>query len=167
MSILTRPVGPIDKAANAIPGLGPWILAIAALALRIYAALPFWKSGVLKWEGETLIDKLTTLQIDGSVAFLFEHEFKIRQFGGEIDMPFPGLMGPLSAIAEIILPVLLFIGLFTRFAALGLLGMTVVIQMVYPDAFFWLHFQWFALLILVLLVGPGRLSLDALFARGR
>ena len=71
MSILTRPVGPIDKAANAIPGLGPWILAIAALALRIYAALPFWKSGVLKWEGETLIDKLTTLQIDGSVAFLF------------------------------------------------------------------------------------------------
>ena len=163
--MLTQPFGPIERAAQAIPGVGPWILALVAFGLRIYAALPFWKSGLLKWEGETIAAKLTNLQLDGSVAFLFEHEFKIRQFGGEIDMPFPGLMGALAAVAEIALPILMVIGLFTRFAALGLLGMTAVIQMVYPDAFFWLHFQWFALLLLVLLIGPGRLSLDTLLAR--
>jgi putative oxidoreductase len=170
MSMLTwplsiRPIAPIDRIANAIPGAGVWVLALVALALRVYAALPFWKSGLVKWEGETLLDKLTNLQLSDSVAFLFEHEFKIRQFGGEIDMPFPATMGLLSGIGEIILPILLFVGLFTRFAALGLIGMAVVIQLVYPTEFL-LHGQWIALLILVLLVGPGRLSLDAiLFGR--
>jgi putative oxidoreductase len=56
--------------------------------------------------------------------------------------------------------VLLVAGLFTRVAALVLLGMTAVIEIfVYPLA--WpTHIQWAAMLLVLLCRGPGRLSVD-------
>ena len=57
---------------------------------------------------------------------------------------------------------LLFLGLFTRFAALALLGMTLVIQVfVYPDA--WpTHLSWAAVFLYLIRHGAGRASLDQL-----
>jgi putative oxidoreductase len=57
-------------------------------------------------------------------------------------------------------PVLLVLGLFTRAAALVLLGMTTVIEVfVYPLA--WpTHIQWAAMRLMLLCRGAGQLSLD-------
>ena len=78
---------------------------------------------------------------------------------------FEGLLPPvvaahLSTYAEHLFPVLIVLGLFTRVSALGLLGMTLVIQLfVYPDA--WpTHLSWAGLLLYLVIRGPGRVSLD-------
>jgi putative oxidoreductase len=64
-------------------------------------------------------------------------------------------------LAEIILPVLLVLGLTTRAAALGLLVMTLVIQLTVPAG--WpLHITWAAMALGVMAWGPGRWSLDQL-----
>ena len=54
------------------------------------------------------------------------------------------------------------LGLFARVGALGLLGMTAVIQIfVFPEA--WVtHGLWATALLVVLAQGPGRVSLDHL-----
>ena len=166
LSKLFAPIAPVARAVDAMGPAGAWGLAVVALVLRFYAALPFWKSGLTKWQGEGWFDKITGFELAPSVAFLFEHEYKIRQFGGEISLPFPNLMGLLAALGEVWLPILVFLGLFTRLGALGLFAMAIVIQLVYPNLFFWQHFQWFALLALVLLIGPGRISLDWLLLKG-
>ena len=60
---------------------------------------------------------------------------------------------------------LLFAGLFTRLATLPLFGTIAVIQIfVYPAA--WVeHLTWSTALLLILMRGPGPLSLDYLFTR--
>jgi len=56
--------------------------------------------------------------------------------------------------------VLLLLGLATRFSALALLGMTVVIQiLVYPGAYA-THGVWATVLLFLIAKGPGRLSID-------
>ena len=69
----------------------------------------------------------------------------------------------LATLAEHSFPVLLVLGLFSRFAAAGLLFMTLVIEIfVYPDA--WpTHLIWGGLLLLILSRGAGRWSLDRIF----
>ena len=60
---------------------------------------------------------------------------------------------------------LILLGLATRFSALALLGMTLVIQLfVYPDAYP-THGTWIALLLLLMAKGPGSFSIDHLIAR--
>jgi len=71
----------------------------------------------------------------------------------------------LAALGEHILPVLILLGLGTRLAALGLLVMTAVIQLlVYPGAYP-THGVWAAVLLYLMARGPGRVSLDHLIAR--
>jgi putative oxidoreductase len=70
-----------------------------------------------------------------------------------------------AAFAEHLFPILLVLGFATRFAALALLVMTLVIEIfVYPDA--WpTHGTWAACLLILMTRGPGPLSLDYLVAR--
>ena len=71
-----------------------------------------------------------------------------------------------AAAAEHVLPVLLVIGLGVRLSALGLLGMTMVIQLfVYPEAWWPVHSLWAALALVLIARGGGALALDALFSR--
>ena len=86
------------------------------LALRVALAVPFFKSGLTKWDG--------FLQLSGGAVYLFTQEFKLHIFGAEIPYPYPLTMATLSGIGEIVLPILLVLGLGTRFAALGILAMT-------------------------------------------
>jgi putative oxidoreductase len=59
---------------------------------------------------------------------------------------------------------LLVLGLFTRFAALGLLIMTAVIQLTIPSG--WpVHATWAAMAAAIILLGPGRISADSLWKR--
>ena len=68
----------------------------------------------------------------------------------------------MAAIQEHLSSVLLVIGLASRLSALGLFGMTMVIQLfVYPSG--WpQHILWIGLLLLIIARGPGAVSLDQL-----
>jgi putative oxidoreductase len=124
---------------------------LSQLALRLGLAVPFWRSGVNKWDG--------FLQLNDVAVLLFRSEFKLHLPGGPFAFPAPGLMAFAAGSAEILLPVLLVLGLATRFAAFGLLMMTLVVQVTVPDG--WpLHLTWAAMALGVMAWGPGRVSFD-------
>ena len=68
----------------------------------------------------------------------------------------------MASTAEIVLPILLAFGFLTRYAALGLLGMTAVIQLVYPDGWQNFHLPWATMAIAIMAFGPGAISIDRL-----
>jgi len=139
---------------SVIDWLSRLALLIAPLVLRIALAVPFFRSGLTKWDG--------FLSLTPSAIFLFQQDFKLHIFGGAYDFPAPALFAFLSSTAEITLPILLVIGLATRFAALGLLVMTGIIQLVVPEAWANFHLPWAAMAVAIIALGPGRLSLDSL-----
>ena len=72
-----------------------------------------------------------------------------------------------TQLAEFALPILLAVGLASRFAALGLLGLVIVFELFVHPGPYVLHAMWAALLLLIIKAGPGSLSLDhALGRRG-
>ena len=142
------------SSAEATLGLLPASLPL--LALRIALAVPFFRSGLTKWDG--------FLSLSPSARILFSEEFKLHIFGGQYPYPAPVLMATLAGIGEIVLPILLVLGLFTRFSALGILVMTAVIQLTIPDGWANFHLPWAAMALALISFGGGRLSLDALFA---
>ena len=87
---------------------------------------------------------------------LFENDYKLPLLS-------PNFAAYLSTFAEHIFPILLILGLFGRFSALALLGMTMVIQFfVFPDAWWTAHSYWCGLLLVIIAGGPGAFSLDQL-----
>lgn len=138
---------------------------VIALLARIGIGATFWLSGQTKIEG------LVLDPVGGQVQLGWPHisESALELFRSEYKLPFlpPELAAPMAATAEHLLPLLLVLGLGTRFAALGLLGMTLVIEIfVYPDA--WpTHALWAACLVYLAARGAGALSLDHLFWRRR
>lgn len=136
---------------------------LVALLARFSIAAIFWKSGQTKIEG-LAIDivsgefALGWPKLADSAVFLFQEEYRL---------PFvpPEFAAIAAAWAEHLFPVLILTGLATRFSALALLGMTVVIQVfVYPDAYP-THGVWAAVLLYLIARGPGRISLDHWIAR--
>jgi len=123
-----------------------WFIALAA---RIFPAAVFWQSGQTKVAG---------FHLKPSAIALFQNEYQLPL----ID---PTIAAYASAFSEHFFPILLVIGLATRFSALALLFMTAVIEIfVYPDA--WpTHGVWATCFLLVIARGPGSLSLDRLIAR--
>lgn len=127
-------------------------LTIAPPLLRIALAVPFFKSGLTKWDG--------FLSLSPAAEFLFEDEFKLHIFGAAYSLPSPAVLALFDGVAEIALPILLVVGLATRFSAFGLLVMTGVIQLVVPEGWANFHLPWAALAVAIIALGPGRLSLD-------
>jgi putative oxidoreductase len=127
---------------------------VAPPVLRLALAIPFFKSGLLKWDG--------FLSLSASASYLFEDEFKLHLFGQAYDFPFPAVFAYVDGVAEIVMPLLLIAGLATRFSALSLLVMTAVIQLVVPEGWANFHLPWAALAIAIIALGPGPLSLDHL-----
>ena len=127
------------------------------LALRIALAVPFYKSGMTKWDG--------FLQLSGGAEFLFTSEFRLHIFGQQYPYPFPYVAAYGAGIAEIVLPVLLVLGLFTRFAALGLLVMTAVIQITVPEGWANFHLPWAAMALTLVVFGGGKIAVDALIRK--
>ncbi len=151
------PAGLRRPIAAALAGLEAFGRAAAPPVLRVALALPFLRSGLTRW------DPFPTLSI--GTQFLFENQFKLHVFGQLLDLPAPLLLAWVTAVAEIALPVLLLVGLATRPAALGLLLMTAVIQLIAPDGWVNFHLYWAALALALIALGAGRLSIDALLAR--
>ncbi len=138
---------------------------LLALIARFSIAAVFWKSGQTKIEG-LAIDivsgtfELGMPRLSDNAVFLFKEEYKLPLLS-------PELGAALAALGEHILPVLILLGLATRLSALGLLVMTLVIQLfVYPGAYA-THGTWAAVLLYLMAQGPGKLSLDAWIASRR
>ena len=124
--------------------------------MRIALAVPFWRSGILKWDG--------FLQLNDTAVYLFSDEFMLHLPGGPYPYRAPMVMAFLSGSAEICLPILLVLGLATRFAATGLLIMTLIVELTVPDG--WpVHITWAAMALSLMGWGPGRLSLDHVLER--
>ena len=123
-----------------------WIaLDFVLLVSRLGIAAVFFYSGRTKVEG--------WLSVTDNAVALFRDEY-------HLPLVDPAFAAHASAYAEHLFPILLVLGLFTRFAALALLGMTLVIEIfVYPDA--WpTHLSWAAPLLLLAARGGGKVSLD-------
>ncbi|MGH6874857.1 MAG: DoxX family protein [Aestuariivirgaceae bacterium] len=124
---------------------------LTQLVLRFALAVPFWRSGLNKWDG--------FLQLNDVAVLLFSTEFKLHLPGGLYPFPAPGITAFIVGSAEILLPILLVFGVLTRLAALALLLMTLVVQLTVPDG--WpLHVTWMAMALALMAWGPGQISLD-------
>ena len=136
---------------------------IIALVARLGIGATFWLSGQTKIEG------LVVDPIGLNFQFGKPHvsEGAIELFRSEYMLPIlpPEFAATMAATAEHVFPLLLVIGLASRFSALALLGMTAVIQIfVYPEA--WpTHSVWAAVLLTIVARGPGLFSLDQLISR--
>jgi putative oxidoreductase len=121
-----------------------------SLLARIIIGLVFFKSGLTKIDGFHVTD---------SAIFLFAEEYKLPLLS-------PWLAAHMAAVMELSMPLLLWAGFVTRFAALALLGMTLVIELfVYPEAYV-MHGLWAAALLMLIKYGAGAISLDHLIAHG-
>ena len=127
---------------------------IALLVTRVALAGIFWRSA------RTKVEEGSLLTIKDTTFFQFS------------DAPFnqvPVLNGELGAYVttymEHLLPILLLFGLATRLGALGVLGMTLVIQtFVFPEMAVWwqTHILWVAMALVLIVRGGGLFSLDRL-----
>lgn len=114
----------------------------------------FGIAAVFFMSGRTKVDGLLT--VNDSAFELFRTDYAL---------PFvkPEVAAYAATYSEHLFPLLLVLGLFTRFAALALLIMTSIIEIfVYPDA--WpTHLSWAGLMLPLIALGGGKLSLDRLF----
>jgi putative oxidoreductase len=119
---------------------------LVALLSRVAVANIFWRSGQTKVSGFSIREE---------TFYLFREEYKVPL------LP-PDLAAYLATTAEHVFPILLVIGLATRLSALGLFGMTMVIQLFVVPGGWPEHLLWLALLVAIIARGPGAISLDHL-----
>lgn len=126
-----------------------WLAPVLDLGIRLLVASVFFQSGLVKitsWD--------TTLA-------LFENEYMVAL------LP-PALAAYLGTAAELLLPIPLVLGLGARLTALALFVFNIVAVLSYPDLSevgLKDHQYWGLLLLVTLLHGPGKLSLDHLIRR--
>ncbi|MBB4568718.1 DoxX family protein [Rhizobium leucaenae] len=157
-SVVGRPFAPVIAFLEKASWLVQMIAqpSLVQLILRIGLAVPFWRSGILKWDG--------FLQLSDTAVELFTDEFMLHLPGGPYPYPAPAVMAFLSGSGEVVFSTLLVLGLATRFAATGLLVMTAIVELTVPDG--WpVHITWAAMALGIMAWGPGRLSLDYLIRR--
>jgi putative oxidoreductase len=126
---------------------------VALLALRLYVSSVFFRSGLVKvsdW---------------GATLALFHDEYKVPL------LP-PDVAACVGAFGELAFPVLITLGLAGRFGAAGLFVVNAMAVISYPQlwqfdcpAAIQMHVVWGAILLVLAVFGPGRLSLDELVLR--
>lgn len=119
---------------------------IAAFLARFYVAQVFFNAG------------LTKIQDWDTTLFLFEEEYQVPF------LPFE-MAAYLGTFSELLLPVLLIAGLFTRLSALALFLVNIVAVISLEDiapAALYLHIIWGVLLAQLSIYGGGLLSMDRL-----
>lgn len=130
-------------------GLIDKLQSLFALAIRLYLARVF------------LASALTKLHDWNITVALFENEYHVPVLS-------PAAAALLGTAAELGLPLLLVVGLGTRLAALALFVFNIVAATSYPDlsdAGLKDHILWGALMLVLAVYGPGRLSLDRWLSR--
>ncbi|MDP2331185.1 MAG: DoxX family protein [Reyranella sp.] len=117
------------------------------LLMRFSIFWVFWRSGMLK-----------VANMEQAIS-LFREEYMLPVLPPEI-------AAYLGTTVELVAPCLILAGLFTRPAALSLIGLTLTIQFLvywndYPS-----HLLWLAILVFIVTRGPGPYSLDGLLFGG-
>lgn len=142
----------ITRAAeNPIRLLETWLAPLFDLAIRLYVAQVFLRSGLVK------------ISDWGATLALFQYEYHVPL------LP-PALAAVMGAGGELLLSPLLALGLAGRFGALGLTVVNIMAVISYGDLSDLGrqdHLLWGMLLLMVLFHGPGRLSLDHWLTRQR
>lgn len=138
--------------------------ALVALCARLVIARAFFLDGQTRVDGPRL--RMDIFGFDTSVVLPLQVKAETLAIFSmpHIALPVsPVLAAYLVSGAGFLLPVMLAVGFGTRVAALGLLVLTVVTQLyLAPHALWSAHVYWASLLMVILALGPGRLSLDAL-----
>ena len=119
------------------------------LAIRLWVANVFWKSG------------LTKIKSWDSTLMLFEYEYSVPLLPTNV-------AAFLATGAELLFPVLLLVGFGSRFSALSLFVLNYVAVISYPDisdAGIKDHMLWGTMLAVIFFHGPGLLSADHLLRR--
>ena len=127
------------------------------LAIRLVIFRVFWLSVQTKITGLTI----------------FGHHFAFWSLTDNVFFQFWDYPAPLDSnfmiyagtFAEFFLSIAILLGLFTRYAALGLLGVTLVIQFVEPAGWWAAHVYWVLLLVYLVRQGGGLISIDQLLSR--
>ena len=117
-------------------------------SFRFYTAWAFIKSGLTKVND--------SFQVTPSTIDLFKYEYAVPV------LP-PEFAAYLASYAELILPLFLILGIFTRPAALGLFILNAVAATSYPDINLvgqLYHVIWGVMLAVIFTFGPGKFSLD-------
>ncbi|MEP7031725.1 MAG: DoxX family protein [Pseudolabrys sp.] len=163
-SIVGMTVDSLVAACSFIP------YALVALGLRLVMARVFFFDGQTRISGPRV-----SLNLQGYLpgylsgldfSFVVPFQVKAATFNAFLTqyppLPVPPVLSAyLVSYAEFILPVMLLLGLGTRFAAIGLMIMTATIQIyVVPEALWTMHVYWAAILLVLMTRGPGQISLD-------
>jgi putative oxidoreductase len=143
VSLIEKALPPLAAGKNILDSLGN----VLDLGIRLYLAKVFFLAGLTK-----IRDWDTTLT-------LFQEEYHVPVLPPEL-AAFMGTAG------ELVLPVFLTLGLATRFAAFGLTFVNIMAVASYwyvlkdAEPALAQHVYWGVLILVVLLHGPGKLSLD-------
>ncbi|MGR9108115.1 MAG: DoxX family protein [Gammaproteobacteria bacterium] len=141
----SRPLAWLRQVKKGLCALAP----LGDLMLRIWVARVFWLSGLTKIESFD-----STLQ-------LFRYEYSVPL------LP-PDVAAYLATFSELVFSVLLTLGLFGRFSAAALFLLNLVAVISYPDLdanAIGYHKLWGLMLLMPLLHGPGKLSVDFFIAK--
>lgn len=141
--------------------------ALVALGLRLIMARVFFLSGQAKIEGPRSIpirpgigDLEFTVILPAGIKDATFQMFEAQYAGLPVA---PVVVAYLFTYAEFVLPICLVLGFATRLAALALLAMTVLLQVYVMPGMLWsAHVYWMAILLVLMTVGPGAISVDAL-----
>jgi putative oxidoreductase len=145
--------------------------ALVALAVRLIMARVFFLDGQTKIIGipvplnfQDLVQSLNLQGFNFSILVPLDvAPGTITQFMTKFSvLPVPPVLAAyLVSYAEFILPIMLVFGFATRFAAIGLLIITALIQLyVLPEALWSVHIYWAAMLLMLISRGPGQISID-------
>ena len=133
------------KLTSAIDKLQPLLL----LGFRLYVANVFFRSGLTKIH-------------DWSVTIaLFTNEYHVPL------LP-PGIAALMGTATELSIPVLFVLGFATRFGAFVLFFFNIIAVVSYaalPDIAVKDHILWGTMILVILLCGPGKISLDYVLGR--
>lgn len=134
----------VDIYQSTIEKMHCYFTPLLLLFTRLWVSSIFLKSGYLK---------LTTWD---STLYLFEEEYQVPIIHWE-------LAAYLGTAAELILPVFIILGLFTRPMAVGLFLVNITAVISYPvlwDGGFFDHQLWGAMILMNIVWGAGAISAD-------
>src|ERR1700680_3346340 len=70
---------------------------LVQLVMRVALSVPFWRSGINKWDG--------FLQLKDTTVLLFSDEFMLHLPGGPYHYPAPAVFAFISGCGEILFPI--------------------------------------------------------------
>jgi putative oxidoreductase len=144
---------------------------LVALVLRLLIARGFFLDGQTRVEGLRYAFSWQGFDFHGlgfhgfDLSVIVPLQVKVTTVAAVFDYLESAMLSTVVAYAicyaEFVLPILLVLGLGTRFVALVLIGLTVLLQLyVSPQALWTAHIYWGAILIVLMSLGAGKISVD-------